>query len=191
MEKNLLTGIDLNLQNYGFCLTDKLRPYSVQILFQIRNFQVFGITIQNPDLSGKILILDKVFGGTTFFPDNPANLPLNYSSAVQIIVSRDATLTNDPLPINSLIFGLPDDSAMRALFNTGVGTTVTRAYQVAGLFNFDFAGRIIVLPGHTVGIHAAGANDTDLPDPTEVALTVTWFELDIPPEMNASDKKGE
>jgi len=192
MEKAVLAGIDLDLQNpLASCLTDKLEPYSVQILFELRDFQVNGFTIQNPEDSGRILILDKVFGGSTFFPDNPANLPLNYRSAVQIVISRNASLTNDPLPINNLIFGSPNNSAMRAFFLTSVGLPVSRSYQVAGFFDLNFAGRIIVLPGNTVGIHAVGGNDVDAADPTEVALTATWFELNIPLGIEALDKKGE
>lgn len=171
----------VNIDTIASCLTDKLRIFSVELILNLRNFDVFGLTIQNPAESGKIMLLDSIFGGSTFLPANPINQPLNYRSAVQIIISRNAGISEFVLTPKNLNFGHPDNSAMNAFLTDSLGTTeVFRAIEVLGPFSFNFAGKIIIPPGHNVGIHLVGLNKVDVSDPTQCGLTAIWYELDLP-----------
>lgn len=180
--KNLLACTDLNVHNpIACCLTDKLQLFSVELILNLRNFEIQGVTIQNPIGSGKIMLLDSILGGSTFLPANPSDQPLNYRSAIQIIISRGAGISEFVLTPKNLNFGLPDNSVMGAFLTNNLGTTeITRAIEVLGPFSFNFAGKIIIPPGHNVGVHLVGINKVDASDPTQCALTVIWYELNLP-----------
>lgn len=155
------------------------RLFSVSDFFTLNSaLTTATFIISNPAGSGRIMYLDSVFGGNRIDPENQS---LNYQSAITILISRDATPGTAVEAERNLNFGLPDNSAMSASFSNGFsGTRVASTIQVVGHFSLDFAGKIIIPPGHSVGIgvFAFGLAGTNIIMNGE--LTAIWYELDQP-----------
>lgn len=156
------------------------RLFSTTLIDQLLSLEIptLSLVITNPPSSGRIMYLDSVFGGSTFFPANPANQNLSYQSALQINIHRDALPGVDQFERN-LNFGFPDNSAMSAsVVNGSSGPVVASTVVVFGHFSLDSAGKIIIPPDHSVGISVNTLNVGN--NVINVSLTVTWYELDEP-----------
>lgn len=151
------------------------------VLFNTAFRNSFSILFDNPPGSGRIMYLDSLFGGTSL---EPPNQPLNYESTIGITLVRDATITGNLVDAETnLNFGFPDDSVIRVFVtptspNFG-GQMVAATREVTGHFFLDFAGRIIIPPGHRISLVL---NVRTIIETTNVfaAFTITWYELDEP-----------
>ena len=136
------------------------------------------LIIENPTDSGRIIYLDSVFGGITIIP---ANQPLSYQTSLSFTLTRDTAIQGSPFEERNLNFSFPDNSAMNLFFSNGVpsgGTIVAQSLQVFGQFSIDFAGKIIIPPGHNLGVQTFAGSLIE--GSVNMRETVIWYELDLP-----------
>jgi len=137
-----------------------------------------AIIIENPGDSGRIMYINKVFGGTAatdpVAPDERLSISLSFR--------KDPTPGADILSITNLNFGSGETSMMEATFTLGSpgGNTFALTSEEVGVsFKYDFVGEIIVPPGHSFGIRflpvGRALDLTDIP----LWVNVTWNELDL------------
>lgn len=137
------------------------------------------LIIENPADSGRIAYLDSVLGGITAIPGNQ---PLSYQTSLSFTLTRDNAIQGSPFEERNLNFGFPDNSGMNLFFSDGVpsGTTVAQSLQVFGQFSLDFRGKIIIPPGHNLGIQTYAGSLSE--GNVNMRETVIWYELALPAE---------
>ncbi|MGE5606196.1 MAG: hypothetical protein ACM3YE_10970 [Bacteroidota bacterium] len=135
------------------------------------------LIIENPTDSGRIIYLDSVLGGITAIPGNQ---PLSYQTSLSFTLTRDNAIQGSPFEERNLNFGFPDNSGMNLFFSNGVhsGTIVAQSLQVFGQFSLDFRGKIIIPPGHNLGIQTFAGSLSE--GNVNMRETVIWYELDLP-----------
>ena len=136
------------------------------------------LDIVNPPDSGRVLYLNRLYGGTTLVP---ANQPLSYQSSLGVFLQIDASIApGTPITPRNLNAGSSETSAMDVSQSTTANPPAETAgifAQVGGLFSLDFNGQIIIPPGHTLAIFAR--NFVTVPANTlNFAINAVWYELD-------------
>lgn len=156
------------------------RSFSADLFLAVSSPSVvIVLDIVNPPDSGRVLYLDRLYGGTTLVPSNQ---PLSYESSIALFLQTDAPVeSGDTITPRNLNAGSSETSAMdvsRRNVANPPSITVGNFIQIGGLFSLSYNGQIIIPPGHSLSIFTR--NFVAVPANTlNLTISAVWYELDV------------